>query len=729
MSSAQHRESLFHRSIFETAVDAIIIINGGGIIQTVNTATNRLFGYPTEALIGQNVSILVPPDHKRHHDGYIRRFLNTGERHIIGIGREVLAARQDHSTFPAFLSISHFQIDGADFFTGVIRDISELKQKEADLEAANAQLNVQSFITSRMLELSRKTQGEQHEQRLCQVIIETLCDHVDAFSGAIYVLRKAEGGGAMSHAQLQPIAGISLPQPVAMLPTLELGQGLAGQAARDRQRRQIEPPPGRWRLPTSLGSVEPQALVAVPLMHGDALIAVAELALLHPLADLQAAYLDAVSESAAITLTLARDQRRITELLHNTQSQSDHLQAAHDEIQEKARALELSGRYKSTFVANISHELRTPLNSILLLARLLSENRQGNLTPDQTASARTIATSGNNLLALINDILDLTKVEAGQMRFDFQEAELGYVLDDLERSFRPLMEQKGLAFYIERREPTPGQITTDALRLGQILRNLLSNACKFTEAGHVTLSVSADDTHLFFAVEDTGVGIAAEVQPKIFDAFYQADDRSNRRYEGTGLGLSISKDLAQHLGGDLTLISALGEGSTFTLSLPLSPPAAQAPATLIAQDPSAAPAKKPKPSRASGEPGWLHGVGIVAMDKSMRDVFALRQHLLRQGAQLTVAASEEEIPALLEMSPDVQALILGLSGEAGEVLGLIRRLRAHSHWRALPILIAGSSDDSHDLEACIAAGANGTISKPIDGEQLLEQIKICLELA
>src|SRR5690606_20239290 len=242
------------------------------------------------------------------------------------------------------------------------------------------------------------------------------------------------------------------------------------------------------------------------------------------------------------------------------------------EIQKKAEELALSTKYKSEFLANMSHELRTPLNSILLLSRLMVENVEDNLTEDQVESAKVIQSSGSSLLTLIDEILDLSKIEAGKMKLEYEHVALTDLRNDLLSLFLPIVDEKGLVVKVEIEEGIPGYIETDKLRVEQVLRNLVSNAIKFTPKGHVMLSIapkSGNPDYIQFIVKDTGIGISPDNQKIIFEAFQQADGSTRRKFGGTGLGLSISREIARLLGGEITLTSKPGEGSTFCLVIPV----------------------------------------------------------------------------------------------------------------------------------------------------------------
>ncbi len=262
------------------------------------------------------------------------------------------------------------------------------------------------------------------------------------------------------------------------------------------------------------------------------------------------------------TNQMLQDQARVVE------HQNEELARAQEAIRLKSDTAERANRAKSEFLANMSHELRTPLNSALILAKLLTENRDGNLTIEQIRFAETIYGAGNDLLRMIDEILDLAKIEAGMLDLRVAEFNIERFCEELERTFRPVAAERGLRFETRIEVGVSAMLSTDTQRLGQILKNLLSNAFKFTDQGQVALTVKQDAEHWSFVVEDTGIGIPEEQLDLIFEAFRQADGTSNRQHGGTGLGLSISRDLARLLGGTIQVTSVLGRGSSFVLTLP-----------------------------------------------------------------------------------------------------------------------------------------------------------------
>jgi signal transduction histidine kinase len=410
--------------------------------------------------------------------------------------------------------------------------------------------------------------------------------------------------------------------------SLALGETLVGQAAAENRAMVVDRLPGDYlRVASALGSTGPSVVVAAPLTAEGEVVGVVELGFVdprHPIADV-VELLGRIAEGVGMTLRAVAYRSRLELLLRETQRQGEELQVqqeelrvSNEELEERGRALmesqarletqqaeleqtnvqleehtqrletqrhdllafqaELaanaktlarSNQYKSEFLANMSHELRTPLNSALILAKLLRDNKEHTLTPEQERYAATIHSANMDLLNLINDILDLSKIEAGHLVLEPETMDMERVSQSLSEMFAPLAGEKGLDWRIERMPGTPDTIVTDELRLQQVLKNLLSNAFKFTDEGSVTLSISAEGDHAVrFEVRDTGIGIPLDKQQVIFEAFQQGDGTTSRRFGGTGLGLSISRELARLLGGAIGVASEHGVGSVFSLVVP-----------------------------------------------------------------------------------------------------------------------------------------------------------------
>jgi CheY-like chemotaxis protein len=437
-------------------------------------------------------------------------------------------------------------------------------------------------------------------------------------------------------------------------------------------------------------------------------------------------------------------------------------------LEEKAEQLTVTSRYKSEFLANMSHELRTPLNSLLLLSELLGENKEQNLTNRQIEYVQTIHSSADDLLSLINEILDLSKIEAGRMEIDVTAFPPAEIRAYVECAFRQLAEQKGLNFQIEVVKDSPRMIRTDRHRLEQILRNLLSNAFKFTGKGNVTLQVSSpepsiqfesqtlrcSDQLIAFSVKDTGIGIPKDKQKIIWEAFEQVDATAGRRFGGTGLGLTISREIARLLGGEIHLVSEEGIGSTFTLYLPtryvpvsvaipacfdasgatlqeagsavadVSPEWAPVDASYVAADlDHAAGADVPMMYEIHEAASALAGKKVLIVDDDIRNVFALTSILESHGIEVKFAKNGKDGIATLEAAPDIDLVLMDIMMPEMDGYETIRSIRSNDRYRRLPIVALTAKAMKGDREKCFEAGATDYISKPVDVIRLISVMK------
>jgi signal transduction histidine kinase len=522
--------------------------------------------------------------------------------------------------------------------------------------------------------------------------------------------------------------------------------------------------------------------------------AVVELGFLHPVAEADRELLARVSESLGVAVRASKDRTRLEELLEETQRQAEGLQTQqeelrvnNEELEEQSRALtesqarletqqteleqintpleeqaqllenqkddlarsqavlatkaaelERTNQYKSEFLANMSHELRTPLNSSLILSKLLADNKHGNLTAEQVKFAQTIASAGQDLLALINDILDLSKIEAGKVEVAVEPVSLARTVDALVRTFQTVAREKGIGFDAIVEPGAPEHIDTDVQRLGQVLRNLLSNALKFTERGHVSLRVfPAVEGGVSFAIRDTGIGIPPHQLDIIFEAFRQADGSTHRKYGGTGLGLSIPRDLARLLGGDIAVRSTPNEGSTFTLTLPLvytrrtdasvvhadgdraaaaHPIPVNQPRTLTAASGSAAQAPRPiatEDDRDRLTPGCRR---ILIVEEDPRFAAILRDLAHERSFDCVVThAANDGLAAASIYHPDAILLDINLPDHSG--LGVLDQLKRNPKTRHIPVHVVSATDYTHEA---LARGAVGYAVKPVKREQLVE---------
>ncbi|MGW2254272.1 HAMP domain-containing protein [Kitasatospora sp. NPDC001660] len=481
----------------------------------------------------------------------------------------------------------------------------------------------QDWLKTNLAHFSAAIQGRRDIRAVAEMITDELTPLVGAQYGSFFLAEEHDGG-----TELALISAYGRPVDELADRRLKLGESLVGQAARSRQIITVDDlPPGYATIASGVGATDARSLVVLPIALEEWLIGVMEFASVHPFTQVHRDFLERFAEACGVNIGTLLANARTDELLGESQRLTAELQARSDELQEgqeelrrfnaeleeqaallaqrnrdieaknleieqarqeleeRARQLSLASMYKSEFLANMSHELRTPLNSLLILAQLLAQNATGNLTPKQVEYAGVIHSAGTDLLQLINDILDLSKVEAGKMELTPEPFAVRELLEYVESTFKPLADQKGLAFEIAVDRAVPDRLVTDQARLRQVLRNLLSNAVKFTDAGRVDLRIEPaegpglppelgrTERMVAFHVEDTGIGIEPAHLESIFGAFQQADGTTSRRYGGTGLGLSISRELARLLGGTLTVRSITGAGSRFTLYLPLDRPA------------------------------------------------------------------------------------------------------------------------------------------------------------
>ncbi|HEX6267340.1 MAG TPA: HAMP domain-containing protein, partial [Burkholderiales bacterium] len=652
-----------------------------------------------------------------------------------------------------------------DTINEMIRNLKDTTQKNTE----------QDWLKTNLAKFSRMLQGQRDLHAVGQMILSELTPVVGAHQAEFYVLTKPENDSP----KLKLLASYASKGRRAHGKEIDIGEGLVGQCAIEKRKLLLTNVPNdAFRIATGLSESTPLDVLVMPVVFEGEVRGVMELASLEQFNPSHQAFLDQLTESIGIVINTIEANTRTEDLLKQSQSLAEELQQTNQELEEKARqlahqnqeverknteveqarqALEekakqlaLTSKYKSEFLANMSHELRTPLNSLLLLSDQLTRNAEGNLNIRQVEAAKTIHASGNDLLALINDILDLSKIESGTAQVDVSELRLLDLQRYVERTFRHIAESSRVGFNIQLDPAAPRSMHTDIKRMQQIIKNLLSNAFKFTHEGAVTFSVSLASSGwspeneeleragqvIAFSVTDTGIGIPPDKQQIIFEAFQQADGSTSRKYGGTGLGLAISRELSKLLGGEIRLVSSPGVGSTFTLYLPLAyagtrKPAQRAAGTLpvLAEAPArgagqieplyAEPEIEPEPNeaaddRAEAKPDDL-SILIVENDLAFARVLleAARQHGFKG---LVAGTAASALSMIKEYQPSVMTLDIYLPDMQG--WRILDRLKADLSTRHIPVCVV-STDDSR--ERAFNSGAIGFIAKPVASTTVIDR--------
>ena len=674
-----------------------------------------------------------------------------------------------------------------------------LEQQRKHAEA----LAEQGWLRAGQSELAEQSIGQLALTPLGRAILQFLAGRLGMMVGAMYV-READG-------TLRRFASYGFSQESEQVDqSFAVNEGLVGQSAAEKRLIRLDNVPEHYvKVTSGLGEAPPRHLVMVPLDSDARVNGVLELGFVRPIADRDIEFLLLVADNIGASIEGALYRQRLQDILAETQQLNEELQVQQEELrtaneeleaqsrileesqvslenqkaeleqtneqladqavtldqknnalnqiqielEERARDLQRASQYKSEFLANMSHELRTPLNSSLILAKLLSENPTGNLSGEQVKFAQTIYSAGNDLLNLINDILDISKVEAGKLELAPDDVNLGKLADSLRQTFEPPAAQKNLAFTVEVDAGAPPSIFSDRQRLEQILKNLLSNAIKFTETGEITLTIAHSGAHgVSFAVRDSGIGIMSDQQDIIFEAFRQADGTTSRRYGGTGLGLSISRDLAALLGGQIAVRSAPGEGSTFTLVLPQhwseaasADVAASAGAVAVAASPASAgliPVRSNLASVTTATPTALAAahaelaasepmlgapafpddrdadlstartVLVIEDEADFAQILFELAHEMRYHC-LIAHNAEDGLHLAAQFRPDAILLDMRLPDRSG--LSVLQQLKEKPYTRHIPVHVVSAAERT---ETAMHLGAVGYATKPTTREQL-----------
>lgn len=605
----------------------------------------------------------------------------------------------------------------------------------------------ENWLKDGLAQLTSTISGTNDIPKLCKTAINSISRYMKAAMGVIYIYDSDKK-------ILKLTASYAFVRLNTLSDTLKLGEGIVGQAALEKMSillNQIDDE--KMQIKTGTTIQKPTEIYAFPLLCEDNLLGVVELATTTRMSNLQSNYLSRLAPLLATQILSAKQQTLTENLLDRSNSMTKKLKAQQEALQQKAKEIEKASAYKSEFLANMSHELRTPLNSLLILAKLLADNEEGNLTDDQTESSKIIYKSAQDLLVLINDILDLAKVEAGKIELTYCQTSLHQLLNQVQQDFKYMAREKNILLKTHVEKNLPNFITTDDHRIYQIIKNLLSNAIKFTSQGEVECHIYRPttlpnqtnpalkaDSFIALSVNDTGIGISEEKQKLIFNSFQQADGTTSREYGGTGLGLSISTQLASLLGGMITVESTVHSGSCFTLYLPEIPqkettPSKKSSASLsqlvdesqVFIHPSTSPIvanraeKLIKPLNID-----LSNKKILVVDDDMRNTFALSKVLKSKGINVIMAANGKMAIETLEKQNDINMVLMDIMMPIMDGYKAVKKIRSIGAFNTLPIIALTAKAMIGDKEKCLEIGASDFIAKPIDQALLLSKIEYWL---
>lgn len=669
-------------------------------------------------------------------------------------------------------------------------------------EATNdllASLDKQNWIQTNITEVSTLYQGISDITELSETFVNKLAPMLDAVYGVVYLRNKAGG-----KTRFVKIAGYAASGVDPSSASFQLGEGLVGQCAVDKRIFLMDNlPENHIKVTSGLGVSTPRSLLVAPIMVEGKAEAVIELASLQPFQSKHLTLIDLLQEKFGTAITSVRSRMEVERLLSESQMLTEELQAqseelqtqseelqmqqeqlrmtnefleeqnhfaeqkalelkkAKDELEEFSLKLQTSSRYKSDFLANMSHELRTPLNSIMILSQMLAENNGDMHMSEVVDYSRVVYAAGNDLLSLIDDILDLSKVEAGKIEIMTDEVNVTEIPQLMKLMFDPVADKKGLDFEVIMESNVPNVILTDGQRMQQIVKNLLSNAFKFTEQGSVTMKIALADpsrvkellhrdpseTVLAISITDTGIGIPIDKQQVIFEAFQQVDGTTNRQYGGTGLGLSICREFTRLLGGSIVVKSELHKGSTFTLYVPNAresepevrenehPREEIAAASeelkldttvTVSTESSFLIAEQPMAEPISSDSQLFHGKRVLLVDDDARNVFALVTALETKGVTVEIADHGKHALELLSVDSDYDLVLMDIMMPIMGGYDTMKAIRGQLQLHDIPIIALTAKAMKSEKEKCLESGASDYITKPLNMDQLFSLMRVWL---
>jgi len=706
--------------------------------------------------------ILKGKDISAQIDFYFRRMENMEEGLLTEREQNALASSNEAKQYIVFGTLIFLLVVFMLYYlvkktyNAQIASENETLKANKLLEELACEDQEKNWILNAAMELSEAIRGEPTPTELSKNLLAKLINVSGSPVGVMYLVNRT--GEILELAASYGVSE-SIPE------TIPMGSGMLGQLAMDKTSiKKLEVAPDYFRISSGTGSTEPGFVYVKTLIFENYVTAVIELGFLHNPGSKFVKLLEMISDNVAVAIMASKARLTTNELLEKTQLQAEELESqqeelrvtneeltrqssllqvseeelriqqeelkqtntelkekalmleeqkstieeARDQIQLKADELEKSGRFKSEFLANMSHELRTPLNSILILSRILSENKEARLSSEEQRYASVIFNSGNDLLTLINDILDLAKVESGKIELVYEKIKTELLLSEVRNTFQKVAESKGLTLKLEKAASCPEMMYVDQVRLLQIIRNLISNAIKFTPApGTISLTVSSEQNYLYFKVADTGIGIPEDKQQSIFEAFQQADGSTSRKYGGTGLGLSISREFTSLFKGSISLVSESGQGSVFTLKIPVQDE--QGSTETIAE-----PVKVSQPVPASvtvSRPvsGKANRLLLIEDD----EIFAADMSAKAQdfGFEVQVANNGKDALAMAaSFSPTAIILDMHLPDMSGDEV--LQKLKSDASTRTIPVHTVSSGE--YFNADMLKGGAVGFMQKPVD---------------
>ncbi len=737
---------------------------------------------------------------------YVSELENRNRLLTIGIFAMLLTV-----TIVAFIIVSFVSGSIVKTIKQVVKTITDIASVEGDLttrikvntrdeikdlvEATNellTSLEMKSWIQTKVAEVATMGQGINDLTLLGETFLSRVAPMINASYGVFYIRKDTD-----KQQQLVKIASYAGQAESIGKSNFSLGEGLIGQCALEKRIFLLNGPQEHSAIiTTAIGQIQPQSILIIPIEYENKVEAVVEFASMSSFTAQHLKLLEAIEDDFGIAVNNVGGRMEVERLLSESQVLTEELQSQTEELQSQSEELQMqqeemrmttehleeqnliaeqktkelekikeelesyseqlkrSSQYKTNFLANMSHELRTPLNSILILSQMLADNENRTLNEDETGYAKVIHSSGNDLLKLIEDILDLSKIEAGKITLTIDEVNLTEIPELMKQAFDPIAEKTGIAFRMGSNERLPFIWHTDGQRLQQIIKNLLSNAFKFTKEGYVELTLELADQAvaekilpiysneqiLAISVRDTGIGIPLDKQQLIFEAFQQADGETNREYGGTGLGLSICTEFAKLLGGKIVLESQEDIGSTFTLYLPnldeataewlmqghIEAAASTESQVVIASQSSCEDQDEDRISLNNYKNTLFENKKVLIVEDDARNVYALVKALEKEGMQATVAGNGYRCMEILQNNANFDLILMDIMMPLMDGFEAIKAIRDNPALRDMPIIALTAKAMKSDRDRCLAAGASDYISKPIQMDQLLSLMRVWL---